>query len=112
MSKYSGIELSCISPFHKKAWNTGEAFFGPFTGGYTLECSQLLSRSLLDKNNFVLTRLGKDLGFEVAAGMNGRVWIKGRDIKDTVMVANMIEQSEKLESGQLDKLIATILKSR
>ena len=111
-SRYSGIEISCISPFHKKAWNTGEAFFGPFTNGYTIECSQMLSRSLLEKDNFVLKRLGRELSFEVAAGMNGRVWIKGQDVKDTVFVANMIEQSEKMGMEQLDKLVETILKSR
>jgi len=27
--KYAKVELSCISPFHKKQWTTGEAFFGP-----------------------------------------------------------------------------------
>lgn len=44
VSRFGGIELSCISAYHKKAWTTEEAFFGPFKGGYILDCSQLLSR--------------------------------------------------------------------
>lgn len=112
INKFSGIELSCISPFHKKAWNTGEAFFGPFTGGYTLECSQLLSRSLLEKDCYILKRLGSEFGFEIAAGMNGRVWIKGKDPKDTVFIANMIELYEKLPQENLDEFITNQLNNK
>jgi len=111
-SRYGGIALSCISPLHTKAWSTGEAFFGPLTGGYTIECSQLLSRSLLEGFNDVLKVLGQSVKFEVASGMNGRVWIKGGDIKDTVFVARMIQESEKLSEEQLDELIKSIIKSK
>lgn len=111
-SRYGGTELSCISPLHKKAWNTGEAFFGPLVGGYTIECSQLLSRSLLEGFNGVLKTLGQSVKFEAASGTNGRVWIKGGDTKDTVFVARMIQESEKLSEDQLSKLIKSIIKSK
>ncbi len=112
VSRFGGVELSCISPYHKKAWNTGEAYFGPLAGGCVLECSQLLSRSMLDGENYAIKRLGKDLAFEVAAGTNGRIWVKGGSVKDTIFVANMLEQSERLGEVQLDKLIVSVLKSR
>ena len=64
--------------------------------------------SLLDESNYIVKRLGKEIGFEVAAGVNGRVWIKASSIKDTIFVANMIEQSEQLTNEQLDKLITSM----
>lgn len=64
---------------------------------------------MLDEDNYVVKKLGNEIKFELAAGMNGRVWIKGSNIKDTILVANMIEQSENLTKEQLDKLLKSIL---
>jgi exosome complex RNA-binding protein Rrp4 len=52
------------------------AGFGPLNGGYILECSTGLARVLLSKpTSPVLEALGKSLSFEIAVGMNGRVWV-------------------------------------
>ena len=32
--KFSRVQLSCINPLDKKAWNSGEAFFHALKGGF------------------------------------------------------------------------------
>jgi exosome complex RNA-binding protein Rrp4 len=49
---------------------------------------------LLRPNAAALTALGQHIPFEVAVGMNGRVWIKADTISHTILGANMITQSE------------------
>lgn len=40
-------QLSCISPLDKKAWNTGEAFFGEIKGGMVKDYPITLCRQIL-----------------------------------------------------------------
>jgi hypothetical protein len=63
-------ELCCTDASGKAAG------FGPLNGGYIFECSTGLARVLLSKPTCpVLEALGKSLSFEIAVGMNGRVWV-------------------------------------
>eukprot|EP00831_Metopus_contortus_P044723 TRINITY_DN35863_c0_g1_i2.p1 TRINITY_DN35863_c0_g1~~TRINITY_DN35863_c0_g1_i2.p1 ORF type:complete len:296 (+),score=53.14 TRINITY_DN35863_c0_g1_i2:30-917(+) len=110
VSKFGGIELSCISPLHKKAWNTGESFFGPLSGGYILDCSQLLSRNLLEPDNRIVKTLGKKVNFELASGMNGRVHVKAKTVTDTILVVSLLQQSEHFSFSQMQKLFASTFK--
>lgn len=41
------VKLSCISPLCKKAWNSGEAFFGELKGGLVKEFPVQFCRQLL-----------------------------------------------------------------
>lgn len=63
-------ELSCTDASGKAAE------FGPLKDGYMFETSTGLSRMLLSSPPFpVLEALGKKLSFEIAVGLNGRVWV-------------------------------------
>jgi exosome complex component RRP40 len=42
----------------------------------------------------VLQELGKHYPFEIAVGMNGRVWIKSASTQLTIFLANCIKASE------------------
>jgi hypothetical protein len=51
------VKLSCISPLCKKAWNTGEAFFGELKGGFVKDFPVNFCRQLLE-DGWVLELLG------------------------------------------------------
>jgi exosome complex component RRP40 len=38
--------------------------------------------------------LSPHVAFEIAAGLNGRVWVKGDTPEDTILVCNAIQSSE------------------
>ncbi len=51
-------------------------------------------RKLLSPDSLLLATLGKNIPFEIAVGMNGRVWVRARSVKETVCLANAVECSE------------------
>ncbi|XP_026663793.2 putative exosome complex component rrp40 [Phoenix dactylifera] len=81
-------ELSCTDA-------SGEtAEFGPLKDGYMFETSSGLSRMLLSSPTCpVIEILGKKLSFEIAIGLNGRVWVNASS-PATVVVSNAIINSE------------------
>ena len=78
-------ELVCVDSYGKKAG------LGVLTGGGFMFTVPLhLVRKLLSPDCCLLKDLGGSIPFEVAVGMNGRVWIRGRSVKDTICLANAI----------------------
>lgn len=59
-------------------------------------CCRLLSRPPCA----ILSALGQQLQFEVAVGMNGRLWVNSPDATTTVLVTNALLNSELLTEGQ------------
>lgn len=68
-------ELTCCSAKSKKDWVTKESTFGELGGGYTFECSLWMCRKLLEPSCSILKDLGEIFNFEIAVGMNGRIWV-------------------------------------
>ncbi|XP_068643204.1 uncharacterized protein [Aristolochia californica] len=88
-------EVSCIDASGKAA------DFGPLKEGYSFETSTGLSRMLRSSPTCpVLEALGKKLSFEIAVGMNGRVWVNAPDPGTVILVANAIMNSESLSGVQ------------
>ncbi|KAK8604471.1 hypothetical protein V6N13_099413 [Hibiscus sabdariffa] len=82
-------ELSCTDA-HGKA-----AEFGLLKDGYMFETSTGLSRKLLSSPTCpVLESLGKKLPFEIAVGLNGRVWVNAASPHTIIAAANAIMNSE------------------
>ncbi|CAI8587995.1 unnamed protein product [Vicia faba] len=99
-------ELSCMDASGK----AGE--FGTLKEGYMFECSTGLSRMLLSSPTCpVLGTLGKKLSFEIAVGLNGRVWVNASSPSTTIIVANALINSETL-SGVQQKIMAEKLLQR
>ena len=46
---------------------------------------------LVSKNNKLLKEIGKRIPFESAYGYNGVVWVRGRSVRETILVANLIQ---------------------
>ncbi|RAL47017.1 hypothetical protein DM860_017058 [Cuscuta australis] len=99
-------ELSCVDASGKAAG------FGSLKEGYMFESSTGLSRMLLSSPTCpVLEALGKKLSFEIATGLNGRVWVDASSLATTVLVANAIMNSECLSAVQ-QKIMAEKLLQR
>ncbi|CAN8326919.1 unnamed protein product [Cochlearia groenlandica] len=100
-------ELSCTDISGKAAE------FGPLKAGFMFETSTGLSRMLLSSPTCpVLEALGKKLSFEIAIGLNGRVWVNAGAPRTVIIVANAIMNSETLSGTQqrimVEKLLAKI----
>ncbi|ERM95158.1 hypothetical protein AMTRI_Chr07g81730 [Amborella trichopoda] len=97
-------ELSCTDA-------TGKASeFGPIKDGYMFESSTGLARLLLSRPTCpVLDALGKKLSFEIAVGLNGRVWVNASSPSTVILVANAIMSAEFLSGAQQRILVEKLL---
>ncbi|RWR93975.1 putative exosome complex component rrp40 isoform X1 [Cinnamomum micranthum f. kanehirae] len=100
-------ELSCTDASGKASG------FGPLKDGYMFESTTGLSRMLLSSPTCpVLEALGKKLSFEIAVGLNGRVWVNASAPETVILVANAIMNAETLSWAQqrimVDKLMKRI----
>ncbi|GAQ81548.1 Exosomal 3'-5' exoribonuclease complex subunit Rrp40 [Klebsormidium nitens] len=87
------------------------AGFGPLAKGYLFQCSTGLARTLLSRPTCaVLEALGGGLSFELAVGMNGKVWVDAASAAITVLVANAIINSEFLSPTQAKIMVKSLLK--
>ena len=86
--------------------------FGGLKGGYMFRCSIRLARDLLKKNCVVLKALGKSLAFEVAVGMNGRVFVKAEAPETVVLIVQALKNSENLEGPATVAMVDTLVKQR
>lgn len=57
--------------------------------------------SLLDPKHFLLPLLGGRFPLEAAVGVNGRVWVSAKEIKQTIAIARCIEAADP-DGGGLD----------
>ncbi|XP_062169161.1 uncharacterized protein LOC133875155 [Alnus glutinosa] len=99
-------ELSCTDASGKAA------DFGQLKDGYMFESSTGLSRTLLSSPTCpVLEALGKKLSFEIAVGLNGRVWVNATTPSTIIVVANAIMNSESLSGVQQRIMVEKLLQN-
>ncbi|KAJ4712326.1 Exosome complex exonuclease RRP40 [Melia azedarach] len=97
-------ELSCTDASGKAAE------FGLLKDGYMFDTSTGLSRMLLSSPPCpVLEALGKQLSFEIAVGLNGRVWVNAESPSTVVVVSNAIMNSESLSAVQQKIMVEKLL---
>eukprot|EP01006_Ploeotia_vitrea_P040541 TRINITY_DN66434_c11_g1_i1.p1 TRINITY_DN66434_c11_g1~~TRINITY_DN66434_c11_g1_i1.p1 ORF type:complete len:328 (+),score=150.82 TRINITY_DN66434_c11_g1_i1:45-1028(+) len=104
-------ELTCISPHIKKDWVTGESMFGELHGGYLFKCSLSLAHKLLDDECWVLQCLGSYMPFELAIGMNGRVWLNAETPLHIVIASNAILNSENMKDSHVQTMVHALTQS-
>lgn len=79
--------------------------------GMVFTCSLSLVRKLLNPDCPLFKLLGRNQAYEIAVGMNGRIWIKAQSIKETIAVANAILAAEYTVAGEMQKLCTIIEKT-
>lgn len=105
------VELSCTSPHFKKEWVTGQSLYGELLGGYAISCSSRLARDLMAEDAYVLAVIGKFLPFELAIGLNGRVWINSAAPLHTILIANAIINSEGRSKEHVTAMVQKIMQA-
>ncbi|RGB43510.1 hypothetical protein C1646_680754 [Rhizophagus diaphanus] len=101
-------EIWCYNPDTKKAEG-----FGELKNGYVIKCSLRYCRRIISQETGIrslLKKLGEKFEFEIAAGMNGRIWIclKSKDIKNTIYCCNVIKRGENLHGDDMYELIDSL----
>jgi len=102
--------LSCKSPSFNKSWVSGEALFVELKGGFMFDCSLNWAHRLNRIKSPHLKYLSTFFPFEVAIGVNGRMWIKACHIKHTLMLANILKNGEYCNMRQFEVMTQTLLK--
>ena len=97
-------EISCVDP-------VGRAMgYGVLKGGTVVECSTGLARRLLSRPPApVLMELGRAVPFEIAVGMNGRVWINAPKPRTVGIVGAVIRAAETHSDAQLASLVGRLV---
>eukprot|EP00197_Chlamydomonas_leiostraca_P010399 CAMPEP_0202861146 /NCGR_PEP_ID=MMETSP1391-20130828/2643_1 /ASSEMBLY_ACC=CAM_ASM_000867 /TAXON_ID=1034604 /ORGANISM="Chlamydomonas leiostraca, Strain SAG 11-49" /LENGTH=153 /DNA_ID=CAMNT_0049540479 /DNA_START=229 /DNA_END=690 /DNA_ORIENTATION=+ len=97
-------QLSCVDALGRGAG------YGHLKEGVVVTVSTAMARAMLGSPPpAVLTALGASLQFEVAVGMNGRVWVCGASTNATILVANAITSSEFLTPTQQNTLVSRLV---
>uniref|UniRef100_A0A0K0DA50 Ribosomal RNA-processing protein 40 n=1 Tax=Angiostrongylus cantonensis TaxID=6313 RepID=A0A0K0DA50_ANGCA len=68
---HTDVELTCIDALFRARG------LGALSGGFLFKVSCNLARRLLSTQSQLLNLLGKHFKFEIAIGLNGRIWLKG-----------------------------------
>ncbi|XP_036373199.1 exosome complex component RRP40-like [Megalops cyprinoides] len=88
-------ELVCIDSCGRA---NGMGVFG--AGGLLFKVSLGLVRRLLAPQSEIVKDLEKMFPFEMAAGLNGRVWVKASSTQRALTVANLLESCENMTAQQ------------
>jgi exosome complex component RRP40 len=98
-------ELSCVNSRGKAGEFGGEGF----VDGLLVRCSIRLARALMYKSNTCLRALGQSLPFEVAVGMNGRLFVKSPSPATTMLVVAALQNSEHLNEADTVAMVAALV---
>jgi len=60
---------------------------------------------ILSTQSELLPQLGKSLPFEIAVGLNSRVWVNGRSTNETLALAHAISGAELLSKEQVKHMV-------
>lgn len=97
-------ELICVNSLGKKDK------LGVLSGGYVFNCSINLVRKILDERGHLFRAIQKEIQvpMEVVVGMNGRIWINARNVKDVIAVGNAILAAEHLTDDQIGDMCSRV----
>ena len=84
--------------------------FGPLKEGFLTSVNTHFSRTLLSRPPCpLLEALARHIQYEVAVGLNGRVWVNADSPTKIILVANAISNSEFLTPAQTETLVAKLV---
>lgn len=95
----------------RKDWMTNEGTYGELVSGSCCKIPIGLSRQLLEQHNVVLQELSKYLAFEVCVGVNGFVWMHSSKPEHTILIQNVVLNSEVLTESQVIRMVKSLVES-
>ncbi|KAI9093119.1 hypothetical protein DFS34DRAFT_273880 [Phlyctochytrium arcticum] len=99
-------ELECIDPSTNKA-----AGFGELKKGYVVKISLGMARRLLDPSNPILLRLSDSFQFEMAVGLNGRVWLNAETPVQIITASKAIQAADGAAAKDVLRKVEIALRS-
>ena len=98
-SSHTESELVCVDGYGKKAG------MGVLSGGGFMFTVPLnLVRKLLSPECNLLTKLGECAPFEIAVGVNGRVWLRARSVKETMLLVQGVSSAEYMTNQEIARM--------
>lgn len=93
-------ELVCVNSLGKKEK------LGVLQGGFVFNCSINLVRKVLNENGNLFRAIKREIQvpIEIVVGMNGRIWINGRNNKDILAVGNAILAAEYVSDEEIGEM--------
>lgn len=95
-------ELACVDSLGKKGK------LGILSEGLVFSCSMNLVRKISKVNCPLILGMQNEIPFEIAIGMNGRLWIKAKTIRETIALGTAILAAEKASDEDIKKICSTI----
>lgn len=96
--------LSCVDASGKASG------FGQLKGGTYTTCMSSYARILLGQPPApVLQALSEAVQFEIAVGLNGRVWVDSPSCSTTVLVCNAIQRAAALPSSKVADMVKALV---
>jgi len=97
-------EIVCVNSYGRKG--ALGALEGPTSNLITAPLHVV--HLLLAKQCPLLTTLGKKLQYEIAIGQNGRIWVNGNTMKNTLAICAAIKACEKISLEQIREMCERI----
>ena len=98
-SSHTESELVCVDSYGKKSG------MGVLSGGgFMFSVPLNLVRKLLSPDCNLLTKLGEVAPFEVAVGVNGRVWLRARSVKETMLLVQAVTSAEYMTNTEISSM--------
>ncbi|KAL9603567.1 MAG: hypothetical protein Q9219_001070 [cf. Caloplaca sp. 3 TL-2023] len=112
-SKHLDPEIVCYNPSTGKSEGLGELKGGTvFDIGLGMARRLLLNKQKDEGGLVILDEIGEQMAFEVAVGMNGKVWVKGNGVKETLLVGKALQDTDigVLNMDEQRKLVKKLLR--
>lgn len=105
--KYLPIKQTCKCPSNKKDWTSGDAVYGELKEGLEVSVSNVFIKRLLNDST-IFDALKKYITFEVALGVNNKVWVSTQNIQNQILQKNFLKQASKMSLEEALAKIAEI----
>jgi exosome complex component RRP40 len=92
-------ELVCVDSSGKKGK------LGELKDGIMFNCSINLVRKVLNDKCTLLHLLSKECPYEIACGINGRIWIHSKSMRITILLRDVILRAEHTPYNEMKNLV-------
>ena len=86
-------EISCCATdgLTRRDWVTGESEFGLLSNGHVIKVPSFIARIFLTKRTQLLEKIAEYVSFDIAIGINGRIWLTADNVQVTLAIAYILE---------------------
>lgn len=108
MAQQSRSQCSALEPASAVLQSSG---FGQLKEGYLITSNTHYARRLLSRPPCpVLAALEKHLKqFEIAVGLNGKIWVNSPSVSKTIIACNAIQRAEFMSTAQTELLVSKLV---